>query len=326
MPVKDTAQYVGKTIQSILDQSFENWELIAVNDQSNDDSLAVMESFNDPRIIVKTNPNAGLLRALRFGYSLSSGDLITRMDSDDLMPDYKLEIMYNEWKKHGKGTVITGGAEYFMDEGEVGDGFNRYVNWLTMISRTNTHAQHIYKESVIASNCSLVHRDDFDACGGFEPDTFPEDYDLCFRFYESGFHLVGVNEIVHLWRDREDRISRNWDEYKDNRFLALKTHYFDKLERDSNRPLVIWGAGRNGKDIVRLMQEKGESSIHWICDNENKIGKDIYDIRMQHFDALKLIDNPQVIIAVASPADQNMIESHLKYLNKVAGSDYWFFS
>ena len=59
MPVKDTARYVGKTIQSILGQSFKNWELIAVNDQSNDDSLAVMESFNDPRIIVKTNPNAG---------------------------------------------------------------------------------------------------------------------------------------------------------------------------------------------------------------------------------------------------------------------------
>jgi glycosyltransferase involved in cell wall biosynthesis len=320
MPVKDTAQYVGATIESILKQSYTNWELIAVNDDSSDRSLEVMERYIlDERIHAISNPDPGLLKALRYGYSLTTGNLIHRMDSDDLMPENKLQSMIDAWNQHGEGSVITGGAQYFCDEGEVGDGFKRYAAWLTTVSTENTHAKNIYKESVIASNCWLVHRNDFNAIGGFEPDTFPEDYDLCFRFYTGGLNIVGLKDILHLWRDRPDRISRNWDVYKDNRFFDLKVHYYFQFERDTNRPLVLWGAGKNGKDLAKLIL-KHQPSLHWVCDNENKIGKDIYGVRMEHFDRIQDLVNPQIIIAVAGPDDQHEIASIL------TTSNYVFFS
>ncbi|NRA12769.1 MAG: glycosyltransferase family 2 protein [Crocinitomicaceae bacterium] len=327
LPVKDTAPYLSDCLQSIIDQEFKNWELIAINDHSNDLSLQILEEFAkvDSRINVFTNPNPGLLEALRFGYSKTSGNLIHRMDSDDKMPADKLELMHNEWVRHERGSVITGGAEYFMDNGIVGDGFIRYTAWLTQISKDNTHAANIYRESVIASNCWLVHREDFDAIGGFEPDTFPEDYDLCFRFYQGGFKIVGLDAILHLWRDRPDRISRNWDVYKDHRFFNLKVHYFFSIERNSNRPLVLWGAGKNGKDLAKLILNL-ESNFNWVCDNEKKIGKDIYGIRMERFEKIKDLNDPQIIIAVASPDGQKEIESILKSWNLKAGDDYWFFA
>lgn len=327
LPVKDTAPYLRDCLQSIIDQKFKDWELIAVNDASTDNSPQILEEFAalDSRIKVLTNPNPGLLQALRFGYSKTTGDLIHRMDSDDKMPIDKLALMHNAWIKEGKGSVITGGAEYFMDNAEVGDGFKRYANWLTEVSRTNSHAENIYRESVIASNCWLVHRDDFDTIGGFEPETFPEDYDLCFRFYQGGLKIVGLDAVLHLWRDRPDRISRNWDVYKDHRFFDLKINYFFTIERDSNRPLVLWGAGKNGKDLAKLILDQ-ESNLSWVCDNEKKIGKDIYGIRMERFEKIKDLNDPQIIIAVASPDGQKEIETLLKSWGLTAGDDYWFFA
>mgnify|MGYP000081033968 CR=1 FL=1 len=328
LPTKDTEPYLDECLDSIVNQTYPHWELLAVNDASSDASFDIIQAYaaKDKRIVAIDNPNPGLLQALRLGYKHATGDLIHRMDSDDKMPIDKLEVMLEALISSGTGSVITGGAEYFIDEGEVGDGFNRYVEWLSEVSRENTHAENIYRESVIASNCWLVHREDFDAIGGFDPDTFPEDYDLCFRFYAGGLKIVGLDKILHLWRDRSDRISRNWDVYKDNRFLDLKTDYFIKVELDSNRPLVVWGAGRNGKDIVRLLQSKEVKNINWVCDNERKIGKDIYDIRMQHYSAIPELKKPQIIIAVASPDDQKEIEAKLTGWELKAGEDYWFFS
>ena len=327
LPTKDTAPYLSDCIDSILSQTFENWELIAVNDQSSDNSLEILEQYaaQDSRIHVLNNPTAGLLETLRYGYDHSTGGLIHRMDSDDIMPAYKLQTMYDALMLHGIGTVITGGTQYFSDEGEVGDGFKRYDAWLCEVARENTHAKNIFRECVIPSNCWLVYREDFDFCGGFNNDVFPEDYDLCFRFHKGQLKIVGLDCVLHHWRDRSDRISRNWDCYKDNRFFEIKLCYFCELKRDQDRPLVLWGAGKNGKDLAKLLLSH-VGPFTWICDNDNKIRKDIYGIVMQPISILEELHNPQIIVAVASPDGQVEIRQHLDTLNKVEGEDYWLFS
>lgn len=327
MPVKDTAPYLVDCLSSIVSQTFLNWELIAVNDQSTDNSLEILETFaeKDERIKVFTNPTSGLLEALRFGYKQTSGELIHRMDSDDKMPNNKLQLMATAWQKNGKGSLITGGTEYFKDNGEVGDGFKRYDAWLREAARKQSHATEMYRECVIPSNCWLVHREDFDNVGGFEPATFPEDYDLCFRFITKGLKIVGLDEVLHFWRDREDRISRNWEVYRDNRFFELKMHYFFNFTRDFNRPLILWGAGKNGKDLAKLILQR-EKQFTWISNNEKKIGKDIYGIVLSDVNHFKTLKQAQIIIAVASPDDQAEIYSFLKENSLKSGSDYWFFA
>lgn len=325
MPVKDTAPYLETCLSSIVAQSFTNWELIAINDQSSDHSLAILERFatQDTRVKVFTNPTPGLLEALRFGYAQTTGELIHRMDSDDKMPFDKLQLMVNAWQ--GKGNLITGGTIYFNDNGEVGDGFKRYDAWLRSVAQKQSHSAEMYKECVIPSNCWLVHRADFDAVGGFEPATFPEDYDLCLRFITSGLNIIGLDKVLHFWRDREDRISRNWEVYRDNRFFELKIDYFFNFTREVNRPLILWGAGKNGKDAAKLILQK-EKSFQWITDNNKKIGKDIYGIVLQDVSALKSLQNPQIILAVASPEDQREIQQLLNSMELEEGNDYWFFA
>ena len=327
MAVKDTAPYLHDCIDSVIAQSYPHWELIAVNDHSSDETPAILQEYaeKDARIRVFNSVGHKLIPTLQEGYAQVKGTLINRMDSDDKMPDYKLEVLVDEWKKHGKGTVIAGGTQHFVDEGVVGDGFLRYEKWLNQVAKTSTHYQEIYQECVIPSHCWIIHKEDFDAVGAFDPIVYPEDYDLCFRMYRLGLKVVGIDKILHYWRDRSNRISRTWEEYKDNRYFDLKLRFFYEIDRDKSRPLILWGAGRNGKDMAKLLLAH-EDTFHWVCDNERKIGKDIYGVVLQHFNDIIEMDNPQIIIVVTSPDGKIEIRELLTSWGKQPVEDYWFFA
>ncbi|MGB0403969.1 MAG: glycosyltransferase family 2 protein [Salibacteraceae bacterium] len=327
MAVKDTEPYLRDCLNSIVNQTYTNWELLAVNDHSSDATPEILQEYakNDSRIKYLNSDKPKLIPTLQLGYAQAKGELINRMDSDDKMPLDKIEVLVTEWLKYGKGTVIAGGTEHFVDEGEVGGGFIKYEQWLNEVARTSSHYQEIYKECVIPSHCWIIHKEDFDTVGAFDPIVYPEDYDLCFRFYRQGLKVIGIDKILHYWRDRSNRISRTWDEYKDNRYFDLKLRFFYELDRDKSRPLVLWGGGRNGKDMAKLLQSYGDT-FHWVCDNDRKVGKDIYGVIMQYFSDVPQIDNPQIIIVVSSPDGKLEIQSILNTWNKKSVSDYWFFA
>ena len=71
---------------------------------------------------------------------------------------------------------------------------------------------------------------------------------------------------------------------------------------------------------------KEEENLIWVCDNDNKIGKDIYGVKMQHFSSIERLNSPQIIIAVASPDGQREVKRELNVLNYLKGKDYWFFA
>ena len=144
MAVKDTGPYLTECIDSILLQTYENWELIAVNDHSSDDSWERLTEYaqRDNRIRIFQSTGQRLNSALKEGYINCRGTLINRMDSDDRMPLDKLEAMLNVWMLHGKGVVVAGGVEHFVEKGTVGPGFKRYDQWLNQVVKTSTHYQH----------------------------------------------------------------------------------------------------------------------------------------------------------------------------------------
>ena len=327
LAAKDTAPYLHECIDSIIGQAYENWELLAVNDHSSDETPQILADYaaKDPRIKFLNSDKPKLIPTLQVGYAQAKGDLINRMDSDDRMPAYKLQVLVDEWMKYGKGHVIAGGTEHFVDEGEVGDGFLRYEKWLNEVARTSSHYKEIYKECVIPSHCWIMHKEDFDSVEAFDPIIYPEDYDLCFRMYRKGLKVIGIDKVLHHWRDRSNRISRTWEEYKDNRYFDMKLRFFYELDRDKSRPLVLWGAGRNGKDMAKLIQSYSDE-FHWVCDNANKIGRDIYGVIMKDFSAVEQLNNPQIMIVVASPYGKEEIKSQLNKWDKKPVEDYWFFA
>lgn len=325
MPFKNTASFLDECFSSIRNQSYINWELLAVNDHSTDDSLEIANRYaqQDERIQIFTNDGAGIIAALQKAYQKSSGDFITRMDSDDLMTQNKLSVMVKQLLQSGKGNIAHGLVKYFSED-ELGDGFRKYETWLNGLSKEGTNFNEIYKECVIVSPCWMVYRSDFDECSGFNSTIYPEDYDLAFRFYAAGLKCIPSQDVLHHWRDYSTRTSRTHKHYAFNVFLDIKVYYFLKLNYNSEKNLVVWGAGKKGKLVAELLM-KNNIPFSWICDNPKKIGKTIYDKELQSFTDLAHIENSQSIITVANPEAQKEIEKFFIERNKLPMKDYFFF-
>ncbi|WP_299536687.1 glycosyltransferase family 2 protein [Ulvibacterium sp.] len=325
IPFKNTACFLSECLDSILKQHYTQWEVLAVDDHSTDDSRQVVNAYvqKDSRFKVLQNKGKGIIEALRTAYTESHGALITRMDSDDVMCPNKLQVFVQSLVNSGKGHLAVGQVRYFSDRG-ISDGYERYEKWLNGLTLKGSNYSEIYKECVIPSPCWMVYREDLDACGAFEPNRYPEDYDLTFRFYEKGLKCIPCNQVLHYWRDYDSRTSRTSEHYAQNYFLEIKLHYFIKLEYDADRPLTIWGAGHKGKEIAKGLLGR-KVNFSWLCDNPKKIGKTIYGQKMLRYTALQHLKNPQSIVTVANEEAQKMIRDYFLGLGQKSGSDYFFF-
>ena len=183
MPVKNTAQFLNECMDSILNQTYKKWELLAIDDGSMDNSLAILTKYSkqDNRIKVFKNNGKGIIEALRLAYSKSSGEFISRMDSDDIMTEDKLTVLSGNLLNAGQGNIATGLVQYFSEKA-LGDGFKNYENWLNNLTARGSNFTAIYKECVIPSPCWMAYREDLEKCDAFNPNNYPEDYDLVFRF------------------------------------------------------------------------------------------------------------------------------------------------
>lgn len=326
MPVKNAGLYLEDCIVSIQSQTEANWELIAVNDGSTDNSEDILNWFRsvDERIQYVNNKGKGIIDALKNGYAESHGGLIHRMDADDLMVTEKLALLKVKLLTVGEGHVATGKVEYFAEDG-VNEGYLKYQDWLNELCETNSHWKELFKECVIASPNWMMYRSDFEKCGSFNSEIYPEDYDLVFRMYQAGIKVACVNSITHLWRDHQERSSRNDDNYVAFTFFEIKLRYFLSLKYDSNRPLSVWGAGKKGKDLAKKLQAQNVP-FTWVSNNPNKHGKEIYDQLMESFESISTKDNPQIIVTVALRDAKTEIIAFLEKQNLKEGEDFFFFS
>lgn len=324
-PFKNTAEFLPECLDSILVQTYENWELLIVDDHSIDSSFQIVSDYasRDSRIKLLKNKGTGIIDALRLAFKNSNGTYITRMDSDDIMTPNKLEVLVNKLEEYGKGYVAVGQVKYFSDVG-ISDGYSKYEQWINGLTQTGSNYFEIYKECVIPSPCWMIHREDLIKCDAFNPNLYPEDYDLTFRFYKHDISCIPCDDILHHWRDYSTRTSRTHEHYAQNYFLEIKLKYFLELDFDTRRPLVIWGAGFKGKTIAKSLVENNVP-FHWICDNPKKIGKHIYNQEMLPFSFLKTIPNPQSIVTVANEQAQKDISKYFTSLNLHPVKDYFFF-
>jgi len=332
LPVYNAAPFLAECLDTILFQTEKNWELLAVNDFSTDQSWDILQQYasEDARIHIFQNTSKGIIPALHLAFAKSKGTYITRMDADDQMHPLKLYLLKSELIKKGKGYLSTARVQYFSAN-ELGDGYFKYQNWLNSLCELNSHFREIYKECVIPSPCWMMHREDLISCGAFEPNTYPEDYDLTFRFYENGMKVTSVPTILHYWRDHPTRTSRNDPHYENQQYFDLKLPYFLKLDYDSEKVLVLWGAGKKGKLIAKKFIDNN-IFFKWTCNNPKKWGKEIYGVLLENSQQLHakgghslLNKKQQIIVAVANPDDQVSIRNSLMQNHLKEGVHFFFF-
>lgn len=317
MPVKNEAMYIKALIESLHLQTFSNFELIAIDDHSIDDTFKILSDFSvlDKRIRVFKNNGDGIIAALQTAYTNASGDYITRQDADDIMPAKKLEILRNTLDHSGPGSVATGKVHYFSD-GELKQGFINYANWLNSLCENDTHYQAIFKECVLASANWMMKRVDFDLVGAFNHAIYPEDYHFVFRLYENNIKIKSSDIITHLWRDHPLRASRTLPQYQDQKFYALKVNYFKRIHGEQE--VCLWGAGPSGKKLAKELKQQNVS-FKWVTDNKKKIGKIIYDSKIDSPEYLRCNNKLTVLIAVTQ---KNSLKEITTYLQQIKISKF----
>jgi glycosyltransferase involved in cell wall biosynthesis len=112
MPVYNGKEFLNKAIDSILNQSFKNFEFIIIDDGSTDSSKEIIRSYTDNRIRFLEQENSGVAIALNNGIKISNSEIIARMDSDDISYPERLELQYTFLKSNpdyilvGSNTII----------------------------------------------------------------------------------------------------------------------------------------------------------------------------------------------------------------------------
>jgi glycosyltransferase involved in cell wall biosynthesis len=306
MPAKNASAWIEDCIDSIIQQSYSSWELIAVNDHSADDTATIIEGFSEKDIRIKfyQNTGEGIIDALNTALSHAYGHWITRMDADDIMPNHKLESLASTLKWNPMA-VATGKVKYFSEK-PISKGYTEYEAWLNERIDHNDHWDWIYRECVVSSANWLTHRNNIQ----FEAGVYPEDYALTFHWFNNGLHILGTNKTTHLWREHLERTSRNSDDYQQASFFKLKIGQFLQRTKDHNRPLVVMGHNQKSRMTIEILEEQKSDFQHIHADN---------------LQLLERIDSPQVLIAVFPKAEEKQsIEELMASHDLTMGKDWWW--
>ena len=317
MPFKNCEEFLKETLNSIINQTYTSWELIAVNDHSEDNGIELIQAdFQDKRIQILNNKGKGIIKALQLGLENTKGIYVTRMDADDIMKPSKLKELKEAIDTSKEASVAVGLVHYFKSDGsEIGNGYLKYQDWINNLAIKKASFKEIYKECSIPSPSWMMKMEVFKKIGGFNPEIYPEDYELAFRMYQHKLKVVSTKKVVHLWRDYELRTSRTDENYKDNRFLTLKVNSFLKLDYIPSKKMVLLGAGKKGKTIAKLLIAS-KVKFDWVCGIPNKIGHNIYNQILKS--SKEIPSNCQVIVAIATKEElarikQEETKSNLYY-------------
>lgn len=326
MPLRNSAKFICDALDSIINQSYSNWELIIVDDHSVDDSIGLIEKYQKlhSQIFWFNNPGKGIIPALKFGFSKAQGKFICRFDSDDKMPKDRLKIMLNKWNESSQNkTIVTGQVEYFGKT--ISEGYKNYEKWLNQINSDGEQWSNIYRECVIASPNWLMRKQDLLAIGAFNNLEYPEDYDLVLKCYQAGFQIQYCEETTLYWREHPERTSRNSEHYQQRAFFQLKISQFLKFENKGQK-ILIWGSTKKGRLSASILLEKGYDFI-WMDLNPQQFPNGIQGQKVISFLETSAF-NPletQILLCIYPENDQKRkIKAYLESLNFLEGKNYWY--
>ena len=183
LSVYNGAQFVAEAIQSILDQSFRDFELIVVDDASTDDSQKVIASFSDFRLRLLINEqNLGLARSLNKGISAANGTYIARQDADDVSLPSRLQTQIEYLESHSNTVIVGSSVKTINEDGKV-DGL-----WPAYVSDVDIKWRLLFGTSFVHSSV-VMRRSALDRVGlySIEPQfCYVEDYELWSRICAYG--------------------------------------------------------------------------------------------------------------------------------------------
>ena len=207
IPMKNGTLYIKSCLNSLKRQTYENLEILIVNDHSTDDSTNIIRSSRDKRIILLHSPSQGIVPALNYGLSKSKGKYIARLDTDDLALPSRIEEQVNYLETHPHVGVIGSWVRGFGSQ----KGIFRYpassknIKCELLFSSPFAHPSVLLRKSVLTKNkvrydSSYPHVEDY--AFWFKLQKYTDFYNLPKVLTLHRFHHAQVGEIHHPAQSR----------------------------------------------------------------------------------------------------------------------------
>lgn len=324
MPVRNAAATLRQAVDSLRRQLFPDWELLAVNDGSTDDTPEILNTLAaaDWRIQVIHQPHRGIVAALQAAGGRARGHYIARMDADDIsLPERFTEQLKLFEKIPGLALC---GTRVMLTGTRPGSGYRRYETWLNSLTTPEDHARECFVECPIAHPTFMMPREWFETVGGYRECPWPEDYDLLLRIRQAGGKMAKPEAMLFEWHDHPRRLSRTDPRYGPEAFRQIKRHYLPRTAL----PVYQWGAGEVGKAWLREWHwDSGNPAIRpeAVVDiNPRKIGRRIHGFPITAPDDLPPPGCCRILIAVGAPGARDEIRAWLNPRGYQEGADYIF--
>lgn len=198
MPVYKTAPFLQEAIDSILSQSFSNFELIVLNDCSPDNAEEILDRYDDPRIIrYLGTENQGLSNVLNIGLDMAKGKYIARMDSDDISLPERLQTQVDYLESHPDIDLCSCGMKLFGAKDDV---------WVRESDPEKVKITALFFSPILHAS-SVWRKESFERADlRFKQEMVPaEDYDLWTRALVKGLKLVNLRQVLYKYRIHPDQ-------------------------------------------------------------------------------------------------------------------------
>lgn len=328
LPIYNAAPFLGQCLDSLTRQTFADYEIVAVDDGSTDESADILgqRSHSEQRLRIIRRDHHGLIETLNAGLKECRGKLVARMDADDIAHPRRLEHQIAALTAADGPDVISSLVAHFPRQ-SLGEGFRIYEQWLNSLVNHEDIFRERFIESPLPHPSVMLHRQDLADIGGYCDEGWPEDYDLWLRLAAAGKTFGKVPRVLYLWRHHEGRLTRTDSRYSVERFLTCKAQHLAQGPLNGVSQVILWGAGQTGRRLSKHLMRRNVNLAAFIDIDPRKIGRTLRGLpihtpnQLPHLLAAR--NDTVVLAAVSSRGARSLIRERLTTLGLSEGRQFW---
>lgn len=275
MPVYNAGEFLREAIDSILDQTYEEFEFLIINDGSTDSSVNIIESYEDERIkLVHNTENVGLVKTLNKGIEIAQGKYIVRMDADDIAETNRIEVQLNFMENNYDVAVAGSNVVMFLSDKPLikrpTDFPTRYseIRCKLLFESPIIHPAVIIRKNVLLEN-NYRYRDEY-------KDT--EDYELWMEIAKE-HRVVNISKRLLKYRIVSNSITNQALKRMSDRIRVMKKIYilgldylgveYSEDELDIHAEIALSSTLKH----FQYTKKSVEKWLHKLIDANNSVGR-----------------------------------------------------
>ena len=261
LPFFNAERSLKDAIQSILDQTFVNFELLLIDNNSTDKSFEIARTIalTDSRIKLLNETKQGVVHAMNLGLTIACGKFIARMDADDISRADRLQKQVDFLNSNTEISFVGSEVKYVPHNKNTA-GFSRFVDWVNTFHSSAEIEKNRFIEIPVINPTIMFRRELCGNLGGCLDGDFPEDYEMQLRYLDAGAKMAKLPLKLLEWHDYSTRLTRTDDRYSTEAFFKIKAFYLKKWSEQNNpfHPHIwVWGAGRKTRQRCNYLKQEG---------------------------------------------------------------------